>query len=28
METGVVKGIKARAEASHQHPQLIEMTGA
>ena len=28
METGMLKGIKARAEASHPHPQLIEMTDA
>ncbi len=28
METGMLKGIKVRAEASHPHPQLIEMTAA
>ena len=28
METGMLKGIKARAEASHPHPQLIDMTKA
>jgi hypothetical protein len=28
METGMLKGIKARAEASHRHPQLVEMTDA
>ena len=28
METGMLKGIKARAEASRPHPQPIEMTDA
>jgi hypothetical protein len=28
METGMLKGIKSRAEASHLHPQLTGMTAA